>query len=65
MLHAYVDRQPPEELAFGDRSGVGPEPETADQLVLFSLGETPATAPETPGIDEDFPADLVGMYFLG
>jgi hypothetical protein len=65
VLHAYVERQPPEEVDFGVRSGVGPEPGPADQLVLFSLGETPATARETPRIDADFPADLVGMYFLG
>lgn len=62
MLHAHAETEPPDEIIFGVPSGAGMESEMMEQLQLFSLGGTSTTPPES---EEECPADLLGMYFLG
>jgi hypothetical protein len=63
--HANVDRQPPEESALDVPVVVVPEPERAEQLRLFSVGEPRTNLLELQPNDEEFPGDLLGMYYLG
>jgi len=65
LVHPNVERPPPEDSAFSVLSGIEPEPETAEQLQLFLIGEPRTELPELQPNDEDYPGDLLGMYYLG
>jgi hypothetical protein len=65
MVYANVERRPPEESAVGVIFGVAPVAETAEQLRLFFIGEPRTKLRELQPNDEEFPGDLLGMYYLG
>ena len=65
LVPANVERPPPEDSALSVLSGIEPEPETAEQLQLFLIGEPRTRLPELQPNDEEYPGDLLGMYYLG
>lgn len=63
LAHPNVERWPPKDSALP--YGIEPEPETAEQLRLFLIGEPRTGLPELQPNDEEYPGDLLGMYYLG
>jgi hypothetical protein len=65
LVPENVERPPPEDSALSVTPGIEPEPETAEQLRLFLIGEPRTRLAELQPNDEEYPGDLLGMYYLG